>query len=311
MTSAADNKPRIIFDTDMDTDCDDAGAIAMLLNAHNEGKIDLLGIIASAPSRDAAPCSEVICEYYGVKVPVGAVYYSDFCDDPRFADYMVHQGNCTRLYNKILSKRIAKCDRDYESAAKVYRKLLSEAQDKSITLVCVGTLTALAALLESGGDEISPLNGIELVKNKVKFVVSMGSPEAKPPEKVCFNYRMDIIGAKKAFDICPVPVFISNAGTYIVTGKTLTGKLPKDHPLRVAYECWGGENRGRSSWDLIAALFALDPESDVFRKEKIGTVVIDSEDQSMVFMRDEKENYEIFLTISPAECEELLENMLC
>ena len=38
-----ENKPIIIFDTDMDTDCDDAGALLMLINAHLRGDASLLG----------------------------------------------------------------------------------------------------------------------------------------------------------------------------------------------------------------------------------------------------------------------------
>ena len=44
-----DRKPWILFDTDMDSDCDDAGALAMLLHAHKAGRIELAAVIADAP----------------------------------------------------------------------------------------------------------------------------------------------------------------------------------------------------------------------------------------------------------------------
>ena len=50
-------KPLIIFDTDMDTDCDDVGALAMLLTAHNAKRIELLGIVTDSVSEYAAPFS--------------------------------------------------------------------------------------------------------------------------------------------------------------------------------------------------------------------------------------------------------------
>ena len=70
-------KPLIIFDTDMDTDCDDAGALAVLLNAHKRGDCTLLGIIGDAPTAAVAPCCEVLCDAYGVTVPIGTVYEID------------------------------------------------------------------------------------------------------------------------------------------------------------------------------------------------------------------------------------------
>ena len=35
---------KIILDTDLGTDCDDAGAIAMLINMASEGKAEILGM---------------------------------------------------------------------------------------------------------------------------------------------------------------------------------------------------------------------------------------------------------------------------
>lgn len=67
------NIPLIIFDTDMDTDCDDAGALGLLLKLQNDGKARLLAAIVDTPSNDAAPCIEAICKFYNADVPIGAV----------------------------------------------------------------------------------------------------------------------------------------------------------------------------------------------------------------------------------------------
>ena len=40
-----EKKPLILFDTDMDTDYDDAGALALLLEYVKKGKADLLGLL--------------------------------------------------------------------------------------------------------------------------------------------------------------------------------------------------------------------------------------------------------------------------
>lgn len=78
------------------------------------------------------------------------------------------------------------------------------------------------------------------------------------------------------FDSCPVPVYVCPEGTTVVTGHSFSQAFEKEHPLRVAYEMWcGGEGKGRSSWDLITLLFALEPQSPLFKAETHGTVRYD------------------------------------
>ena len=60
-------------------------------------------------------------------------------------------------------------DKAYEDAVPLYRRLLAESPDSSVVVVSVGFSTNLGRLLESNADRYSPLDGIELVKRKVKF----------------------------------------------------------------------------------------------------------------------------------------------
>ena len=41
-------RQKVILDTDIDSDVDDAGALAMLLNMHKKGDIDLLGVVTTS-----------------------------------------------------------------------------------------------------------------------------------------------------------------------------------------------------------------------------------------------------------------------
>mgnify|MGYP002354681651 CR=1 FL=1 len=43
--------PKVILDADLDSDVDDAGALAMLLNLHKAGTIELIGVIVPATIR--------------------------------------------------------------------------------------------------------------------------------------------------------------------------------------------------------------------------------------------------------------------
>ena len=270
----SDEKPIIIFDTDMDTDCDDVGALAMLLEAHLSKKIELAGVIADSVCEYAAPFCEAMLRFYNVDLPIGAIYESDYKDTDfniaRFDNYRKHSARFINAngYNRVLSESLQKTDRDYPSAVSTYRTLLAKAKDKSVTVVCVGLLTAVAEMLESAPDSISPLSGVELFRQKVSHVITMGA--ANIPN--CFNWGMDAYASERFFALCPTPVYISPEGTAIVTGGHLTARLDATHPLRRAYEIWLGEkNCGRASWDLIAALYAIDPDHPYLKVSDLGT----------------------------------------
>ena len=63
----------IIFDTDMDTDCDDVGALAVLHALADLGECEILATPVSSRYAYAAPCTAAINRYYGRGgLPVGA-----------------------------------------------------------------------------------------------------------------------------------------------------------------------------------------------------------------------------------------------
>ena len=68
-----------------------------------------------------------------------------------------------------------------EEPVPVLRNALAAAQDGSVVISSVGFLTNLANLLTSPPDEISDLNGQDLVRQKVRLVAVMGGyyPEGK------------------------------------------------------------------------------------------------------------------------------------
>ena len=272
-------KPKILFDTDMDTDCDDAAALAILCEHTLRGDAELIGVVTDAVSKYAAPCCEVICKHYGVNVSIGAVpdaaYPSEETD--RYDTYRAGLARFNagkRPYIEMISAELGKCDTDYPTSETVYRRVLAAAEDGSVTVVCVGFLTAMARLFETEGDEISPLSGIELFRKKVKMVVSMGHAEVPTLESLSFNYDSDAVGAEEFFSKCPVPVYVSGHGKTVISGGTLTERLDEAHPLRRIYEKYnGGPSRGRMSWDQITTLYALNPDTPMLRADPVGTVV--------------------------------------
>ena len=62
----------IIFDTDMDIDCDDTGALAVLHALMDLGETEILGIIVDVPAETSARCAMTINNYYNrLDIPVG------------------------------------------------------------------------------------------------------------------------------------------------------------------------------------------------------------------------------------------------
>ena len=56
----------------------------------------------------------------------------------------------------------------------MYRRALAEADDRSVTIAAIGHVTNLLELLFSGGDDLSPMGGRELLQQKVDRMVIMG-----------------------------------------------------------------------------------------------------------------------------------------
>ncbi len=306
-----EKKPLIIFDTDMDTDCDDAGALAMVINEVKRGNAELIGIIASAPVCASAPCCEQICKTYGFSAPIGAVNEEKYRDTERFKRYLDLRASVKRdiYYNRAVSKQLNKTDKDYTPAAKLYRELLAKAEDKSITLVCVGFLTAVSELFETEADEISNLSGIELFEKKIKEFISMGNIRYPEYSGTIFNYTMDSIGTNSVFERSPTPIIISPMGTEIITGYSLPEHFEKDHPVRVAYKMFvGEEGRGRSSWDPVAVLYALG-HKNLFDTQNYGTARFDKNGRGY-WKEGERKDILITPNIPNEQAAEMIEKMI-
>ena len=305
------DKPLIIFDTDMDTDCDDAGALAMLLHAHLQNKIELLGMVADSVCRYAAPCCEAIAESYGVSVPTGAIYADDYAGEKRFEAYLKHTKNCAEKgldYNRVFANEIGKIDKDYPHAVTFYRKLLSNAEEKSVTVLCVGMLTAIAETLQSKPDEISLFSGTELFAQKVKKVICVGNPKKAPD----FNWGMDAKSTEIFFRLCPTPIYISAEGKEVITGNHLTTELPETDLVRRAYEQWlKAKNTGRASWDLIASLYAIDDNSSYIEVRDLGVCTYDALAQITNVTKTESPKCKtLHLTCSNRQAEKVLNDYM-
>lgn len=248
---------KLILGTDWWTDCDDAVALRLLTRAHKAQEIELCGIVVNACMEYSIASIDAFLTLDGVdslSIPIGIdLAANDFGGNPS--------------YQKGLSKFAVnrRSNADAEDALRLYRRLLSQ-ETESVELVDIGFPQVLAALLESGADEFSPLSGIELVKSKVSHIWMMAGKWDADGEKennFCRNDR-----SRKAAEIfcrlCPVPVtFLGwEVGFNVLTGD---GLAEGDH-LRDVLIAHGSEN-GRHSWDPMLVMLALgeSPEAEGYR----------------------------------------------
>lgn len=70
--AGADEPLPIIFDTDMDSDCDDAGALALLHALADRGEGEILSTVVSSQHPWSGPCVDAINTYFGrPDLPIG------------------------------------------------------------------------------------------------------------------------------------------------------------------------------------------------------------------------------------------------
>lgn len=263
----------IFLGTDFFGDCDDAVAIRLLCRAHRRCEINLVGIGINAYAPTSLDAMSGILNVEGVSdIPVGI--------DLRGNEF---ENDLCRYHGALIpyaKGRIPKTD-----AVKIYRSAIACAEGK-VDIAEIGFLHVLSDVLESGGDEISPLNGVELFREKVERIWTMAGKWDEDGGReyniVCHERSID--GARRLVDRCPVPItFLGfEIGVDVITG----GKLGENDPLKQVLTDYGTPD-GRSSWDPMLAHLAMvgDTEKAGYSSVK-GRATVDP-DGSNHFIPDE------------------------
>ena len=243
----------VIFDTDIGPDYDDVGAITLLHAFADKGEAKILATAASNKYPNAAAVLSVFNTYFKrPDLPIGVVKGNAVAmsDEQHWSDSIV-----ARYPHNIHSNDEA------EDAVKVYRKILSQQPDNSVTIVTVGFLTNLANLVTSKPDEYSQLDGMTLIHKKVKLLVSMAG---KFPEGKEFNVMIDSLASKTVFTNWPTEIIFSGfeIGEKIKTGLPLVqNNSIKNSPVKDVFSIClpmsKEDNYGRMSWDETAVLVAV------------------------------------------------------
>ncbi|GEM_PF-150071 len=266
---AYDGIPLVILETDMGNDIDDALCLALAHRAMDEGRLQLLAVGCHKNCPTAAPFVDAVNRYYGhpeVEVAMSETPVQEFSN---YTDYTAVAMAAGFPVSKIR----------YPEPVQLYRRILSEAKDGSISFVSVGFGTTIAQLLESEPDEISPLNGVELVAKKCKCLsVMAGSFGSKKRSE--YNVKNDIPAMQKVIDMWPVEIILNPfeiGGHVLYPASAIEANLGYStlNPVVEAYKAYKAMPYDRPCWDLLSMLYLLEPE--LYTVSAPGTLSVDDE----------------------------------
>lgn len=247
--------PRIIFDSDMSSDWDDVGDAAVLHGLATLGEVNIIGMMVSSHNGGTPLCMDAINTYYGKPdIPIGV--------RPDIGGVGLYAGQIASEFPHDLTSA-AQCPQ----AAKLYRQLLANSPDKSVIIATTGFLNNLEALLKTGPDEISPLSGADLVKQKVKTWACAGGAF---PEGSEFNFAVEKDAAKYVIDNWPTAVTYTpfNVGQAIYTAGRID-EAPVASPIRKVYVDIKNQYP-YPSWGQIAIYQAVRGSTDLWGAVNVG-----------------------------------------
>lgn len=294
--------PKIIFDTDMGSDCDDVGALALLHVYADQGKAEILSCnFSSAKIPYGVGIIDAINTYYGrPDIPIGASRNKSIGDpkDKMNAEVLAKQIDLFR-HDKIQTL-------DAEEQTKLNRKILADQEDKSVTYLTVGHTDGLYQLLISKPDDISPLTGKELIQRKIKRWVAMGALNANNTEG---RYTQDwnlykngtAASTEYLLENFPTPAAFIATGGDVMTGKSLL-KTPENNIVRRAYAEWLFTTQKktladqRPSWDIIAVMYAVEGLKDYLYEEEQGWLDFDANKGAYWVRGEAEKNHGFILT---------------
>lgn len=289
---------KVILDTDPSYDPDDMGCMAMLHGMANDGELEIVAVMNVFHHEESPIAISATNWFYNRKaIPVG-----DYRDLPKEkAPETNYDWYLARNYPAELKYYL-----DAPEVTDLYREILASAEPNSITILVVGTQHNIELLLKSEPDHHSPLNGIDLVAQSVKQIVTMGGNfiDGRGHDRTNWGgadalCREDRTWAclveeqnrltRYVINNCPVPFIASGwengNGQFngaeqgdVRSGQRLK-ELADDHIVRVAYEkhfeTRGGSHKiDRHSNDQCALLYGARGAGDYYTPHIDGTITL-------------------------------------
>jgi hypothetical protein len=246
---------KLIIDTDAGLDVDDVVAICVGNALVDNGEAELIALAhTNGFDKGIGGVSSIMHWYNRDAVPLGA-YKGQFADSAdkqdRYLDDLV-----TNFSGPVRTSA------QLPTAVQVYRKALAAQPNRSVHIASIGITTNMRDLVQSPGDQFSPLTGSELIAQKVSLIVWMscsyynfGCAAGLLTNTQCCHGSAKI--AVDGIPPCVKQIFTGDLGGDILTGSRMPQCAPATNPCRRALADWPGEGKGRSSWDPLAVALAV------------------------------------------------------
>ncbi|GAC1525656.1 MAG: hypothetical protein NVS3B15_00950 [Sediminibacterium sp.] len=262
----------VIFDSDMGPDYDDAGAIALLHSLADSGYVKILATVASTNYEGVAGVFNVFNTYFQrPDLPIGIPKQHGLA----IRDWQHWSDTLLAKYPHAIKK-----NEEVPDATDIYRKILAGQPDHSVTIITVGFFTNLANLLQTKPDQYAPLTGEQLVRRKVRTLVSMAG---RFPAGTEFNVEKDAASSQYVFTHWTRPVLFSG---FEIGGKIKTGlplihnatikSSPVQDVFRICIPMAKGDSAGRMSWDETAVLVAAKGYASFYTLKK-GRIIVEAD----------------------------------
>ena len=285
ITAAEPDRPvPLIFDTDIGNDVDDVLALGMIHALEARGDCKLLAVTITKDNPLAASFTDAVNTFYGKgDVPIGVCQSGVTPQPGKFNVLAEKKDNGQLRYPHDLTD-----PKQAPSAVTVLRKALAGSKDHSVVIAQVGFSTNLANLLKSPADDISPLTGEQLVKQKVKLLSVMAGAFEKIPSKGKmvdhreYNVVKDIPAAQKLAQDWPTPIVWSGFEIGLSVPYPHESILEDynyvdHHPLAEAYIMYIPPPHDRPTWDLTSVLYGVFPHRGYFDLSEAGTVTVEKD----------------------------------
>jgi Inosine-uridine preferring nucleoside hydrolase len=268
---------RLIYDTDIGNDVDDALALGVIHALQSRGECELLAVTITKDHELCAPFVDAVNTFYGRGgIPIGVVREGPTPEDSKFLPLArAEDGGKLRYPHDLMSGT------DAPEATEVLRKVLAAQPDHSVAIAQVGFSSNLARLLESGPDAHSPLNGHDLVAAKVSVLSVMAGAfqPIRGKEHLEYNVVKDIPAAKLLAEKWPTPIVYSGfeigiAIPYPAASIEQDYAYVEHHPLAEAYQLYMPTPHERPTWDLTSVLWAVRPNRGYFDLSAPGRATV-------------------------------------
>lgn len=305
VTSAA-APVKLIFDTDMGNDVDDAMALCMIHSLQSRGACELLAVTLTKDHPQAAAFTDVISTFYGrPDVPIGVVRNGATREPGKF-NRLAEAKNADGAWRYPHDLRSGE---DAPEAVGLLRQLLAAQPDGAVTLVQVGFFSNFARLLDSPGDAHSPFTGRELIARKVRLLAVMAGAFQTVEwntRHLEYNVVNDVPAAQNLARNWPTPVIwsgfeigVAAAFPHVSIEQDLN--YVAHHPLKEAYYLYEPPPHDRPTWDPTALLYAVYPDRSYFGLSPAGTVTVESNGATWFRPAGDGQGRHRFLTMSPEQ----------